>query len=198
MRRGLALSEVVQPKKNPIDRLILAVAGRFGDKSKEVERFLKFAVVGAIGFVVDLGTLVILQATILPPVDTTSVAIATTIAFLAAIISNFIWNRFWTYPDSRSRSVRTQFIQFTVISVIGWLSRTVWISLAYTPLGGLLFPVVTSIFPNFATAPNAEARLGTVTAQIIGVIVVMFWNFFANRYWTYRDVDEKPKNKVEG
>lgn len=183
------MSEVLEQRKNPIDRLILAVAARFGDKSKEVERFLKFAVVGAIGFVVDLGTLVILQATILPPVNDESVVVATTIAFLAAIISNFIWNRFWTYPDSRSRSVRTQFIQFTFISVIGWLSRTVWIRLAYAPLGALLLPIVASISPNFASAANAEARLGSVAAQIIGVIVVMFWNFFANRYWTYRDVD---------
>lgn len=176
--------------RNPLDRLILAVAGRFGSKSKEVERFLKFAVVGGVGFVVDLGTLVILQATILPPVNTVSVAVATTIAFLAAIASNFTWNRFWTYPDSRSRSVRTQFIQFTIISVIGWLARTVWISLAYTPLGALLLPPVRAVFHDFASAANAEARLGTVAAQIIGVIVVMFWNFFANRYWTYRDVDE--------
>lgn len=185
-----------QTKQNPIDRLIVAIAGRFGDKSKEVERFLKFAIVGAIGFVVDLGTLVILQATILPPTDVVRVAIASTIAFLAAIVSNFIWNRFWTYPDSRSRSLRTQFIQFAFISLVGWLSRTVWISLAYSPLGallmGILLPVFNAFGSNFPETPNAEARLGTIAAQIIGVVVVMFWNFFANRYWTYRDVDQMP------
>lgn len=184
------MSELSEVKKNPIDRLILAVAGRFGTKSKEVERFLKFAVVGALGFVVDLGTLVILQATILPPVNDESVVIATTIAFLAAITSNFIWNRFWTYPDSRSQSVRKQFIQFTFISLIGWLSRTVWIRLSYAPLGALLLPLVSRISPGFAAADNAEARLGSIASQMIGVVVVMFWNFFANRYWTYSDVDQ--------
>jgi putative flippase GtrA len=24
----------------------------------------------------------------------------------------------------------------------------------------------------------------------------MFWNFFANRYWTYGDVDQKRQNTV--
>lgn len=183
-------------KKNPVERLILAIAGRFGDKAKEVERFIKFLVVGGLGFVVDLGTLVVLQATILPPTDTVRVAIATTIAFIAAIISNFIWNRFWTYPDSRSRSARTQFIQFAFISVVGWLARTAWISWAYTPLGQLLFPLIERVIPSFAATPNAEARIGSIAAQFIGVVVVMFWNFFANRYWTYRDVDEPVKRKI--
>ena len=36
------------PLRNPLDFVILSVASRFGDKSKEVERFLKFAVVGAV------------------------------------------------------------------------------------------------------------------------------------------------------
>ncbi len=187
------MTQTNHTRHNPVDGLILKFASRFGEKSKEVERFLKFAVVGAIGFVVDLGTLVVLQATILPPTSTSSVVIATTVAFLAAILSNFIWNRFWTYPDSRSRSVRTQLIQFTFISTVGWLARTAWISLAYLPLGIALYPplqpLLQNLLPTFAAAADVQERLGTMFAQIIGVVVVMFWNFFANRYWTYRDVD---------
>lgn len=90
--------------RNPLDVPITAIAARFGDKSKEVERFLKFAVVGFIGAAVDFGTVIVLQATLFPPADKDGVAIpsnvvvATSIAFLAAVISNFLWNRFWTYP----------------------------------------------------------------------------------------------------
>ncbi len=86
--------------RNPLDSIILAIAGRFGGKSKEVERFLKFAVVGMFGAVVDFGTVTILQATILPPIEgTLNVALASGMAFSCAIINNFIWNRYWTYPD---------------------------------------------------------------------------------------------------
>lgn len=192
----------MQPtRRNPVDRLILAAAGRFGSRAKEVERFLKFVVVGSMGFVVDLGTLILLQATLLPPVNATNVAVATTIAFCAAILSNFIWNRFWTYPDSRSRSVPRQLIQFAFVSVVGWLARTLWISLAYAPLGDLLLPLALPLLqalnPGYTAGAAAAGRVGSVVAQVIGVVVIMFWNFFANRYWTYSDVDLAKADSAE-
>lgn len=186
--------------RSPIDGLIEAIAARFGSKSREVERFLKFAIVGFVGAMVDFGTVIVLQATILPPTSasgerlTVNVALATTIAFLAAVISNFIWNRFWTYPDSRSRSMRRQLAQFTLISFIGWFGRTLWISAAYHTLGmwlmPILLPVIHLLRPAYVPSIAADDKLGTLAAQFIGIIVVMFWNFFANRLWTYNDVDK--------
>jgi putative flippase GtrA len=188
----LHAAEPTRTIRNPLDILIVAVAGRFGSKSKEVERFLKFAVVGSIGALVDFGTLFVLQATILPPINTASVALATTIAFCAAILSNFTWNRIWTYPDSRTRSARRQLAIFAFISAIGWLGRTAWISLAYGPLGTLLMPLAIPVIhllrPAYVPSDTGAAKLGTFAAMFIGVIVVMFWNFFANRIWTYNDV----------
>lgn len=183
--------------RNPLDLVILSIAGRFGEKAKEVERFLKFAVVGAIGAVIDAGTLFVLQATILPPtlqqpIDF-NVAVAQTLAFLAAVISNFIWNRLWTYPDSRSRSMRRQMMLFIFISLVGWIGRTIWITLAHDTLGHFLMPILLpeiQLFrPGYVPSLTAEAKLGTMAAWFIGVIVVMLWNFFANRRWTYNDVD---------
>lgn len=184
--------------RNPLDAPIVSIAQRVGgSKSKEVERFLRFAVVGIIGAVIDSFTLFILQATILPPtlqepIDF-NVAIAQTIAFIAAILSNFTWNRLWTYPDSRSRSMRRQLIQFSVISFIGWVGRTIWITAAHQPLGNLLMPVLLPeihLFrPTYIPSPTGAAKLGTMTAWLVGVAIVMVWNFLANRYWTYNDVD---------
>ena len=181
-------------KRNPVDGAILSISQRVGgSKAKEVERFLKFAVVGVMGFIVDLTTLIVLQATILPPTNRLNVAVATSLAFLAAILSNFTWNRFWTYPDSRTRTIRRQLTQFIIVSVIGWGARTAWISAAYLALGQfftpILMPLLESILPTFAASPDVTERMGSMIAQVIGVIVIMFWNFFANRYWTYADVD---------
>ncbi|MDX2160640.1 MAG: GtrA family protein [bacterium] len=181
--------------RNPLDTIILAIASRFGSKSKEVERFLKFAFVGAVGAVIDFTTLFVLQWTILPPVEPNKalrVALASTIAFLAAVISNFIWNRIWTYPDSRSRSIRRQLAQFTLINLIGWVGRTLWVSSAYAWLGALLMPILLpeiQLFrPGYVPSASAEAKLGTLAAWLIGVVFVMIWNFTANRLWTYSDV----------
>ncbi len=189
---------------SPIDGLILSVAARFGSRSKEVERFLKFAIVGFIGALVDFGTVFLLQATLLPPVDQNrqpiiiNVILATSIAFAAAVVSNFIWNRFWTYPDSRSRSLRRQLALFTFISLVGWLGRTIWISLSYHPLGEIFMPILLPIVhlfrPTYIPTYAGEGKLGTLIAQAIGIALVMFWNFFANRLWTYNDVEsESPR-----
>ena len=194
-------STTTRVTRNPLDIPILAIASRFGEKSKEVERFLKFVVVGVIGFIVDFGTVTILQATILPPTSKTgeriiaNVILATTIAFIAALISNFTWNRIWTYPDSRSRSARHQLFLFGFISMVGYLGRTIWITTAYHFLGVLFMPAFLPLVRVFRTAyvPTlaADDKLGTMIAMVIGVVVVTFWNFFANRRWTYNDVDSK-------
>lgn len=180
----------------PIDRLIMRVAERLGgSKAKELERFIKFAFVGLLGFVIDSGTVIILQNSLLPPVTAANepldanVALATTVAFVLAVCSNFVWNRLWTYPDSRSRSARKQLTQFVIISVIGWSLRTLWIDLAYQGLGELATTFIQMLQADYAPALLDQNKLGTMLALFFGVIVVTAWNFLANRYWTYNDVD---------
>lgn len=188
---------VESKRRSSLDRAIIAIAQRVGgEKAKEVERFLKFAFVGLLGAVIDSATLIILQATILvptlnEPVDW-NVTLAQSIAFVAAILSNFTWNRYWTYPDSRTRSIRRQLSQFALISFIGWSGRTIWITFAHQPLGTFLMPITLPIIqlirPNYTPSLTAEAKLGTMASWLVGVAVVMIWNFLANRYWTYNDV----------
>ena len=146
---------------------------------KERTRFFRFAVVGIIGAVVDFGTF-----NLLTYFADFSAVWASVISFIAAIISNFTWNRYWTYPDSRSKPIGRQLIQFSVVSIIGLVIRT--------PLIALLEPLFNRIFSEFAFLPisflTAEL-LANNLALAIAVIVVMFWNFFINRYWTYSDVE---------
>ena len=37
--------------------------------------------------------------------------------------------------------------------------------------------------------PDLAYKLGYNMAKAIATGVVLFWNFFVNRYWTYSDVD---------
>jgi hypothetical protein len=77
---------------------VFIVGGRLGVNEKELERFLKFLVVGTVGFAVDFGTLNLLKL-----VFGFQLLVANTISFSLAVLSNFTWNRLWTYPDSRSK-----------------------------------------------------------------------------------------------
>jgi putative flippase GtrA len=177
----------------PIDGIIRRVANRVGgSKSKEVERFLKFASIGTLGAMIDLGISNLLMASVLPPVgpnQDTNVAIAATISFVAAVTSNFFWNRYWTYPDSRSRPVWRQLGQFAIVSVSGWLARTAWILFATGFMTALASSVLHVVVPQLAESEHFVNQVGATLAVLIGIFVVMIWNFFVNRYWTFSDVD---------
>lgn len=147
--------------------------------ARERTRFARFAVVGVIGAVVDFGV-----SNLLIHFLQTPLVLAGTISFFAAILNNFTWNRFWTYPDSRSKRLPAQLVQFSLVSVIGIAIRI--------PILALLKPVIEAFL--LQTAPSvlnaaAAARLADNLTLAVAVIIVMFWNFFANRYWTYSDVD---------
>lgn len=144
---------------------------------KERTRFLKFVVVGTIGFVVDFLTFNIVRSGIgLGP------EISSVISFCVAVLSNFLFNRFWTYPDSRSKPLLGQLMQFAVVNILGLVIRTVIFSLIHNPMVSL-FEMIAEDFRIPAIV------LGENLSLAIVVIIVMFWNFFINRYWTYNDVD---------
>jgi putative flippase GtrA len=180
--------------RTPLDAPIRYIAHQIGGaKAREMERFLRFAVVGISGAVIDLGLVYVLQATILPPANNINVMIATAIAFCTAVVSNFIWTRSWVYPDSRSRSMRRQLALFAFISAVGGIGRTLWITVMHSLIGTLTLPLalpfIRIIRPYYEPGPLAPEKLGTLVAQLIAMLVVMLWNFFANRHWTYNDVE---------
>lgn len=152
-------------------------------KRKEISRFMRFATVGVIGAVVDFSIFNLL-ATLLG----VRPLIAQVFSFSTAVVSNFIWNRLWTYPDSRSKPIQSQMIQFLLISVIGLLIRT--------PLFAFLEPNLIRLFTGVLPAgPITPVFAGHNVSLAIAIIVVMFWNFLANRFWTYNDVDQPKKMK---
>ncbi len=137
--------------------------------------------VGAIGAVIDFGTFNLLRGGV-GMLD----EIAQSISFLAAVTSNFLWNRYWTYPDSRSKPMGRQASQFFIVNVVGWAVRTgvFWLikPTMITLAGVLLEP-----FIGDASASQA-VDLGVNLALGVAVTVVLFWNFGVNRVWTYSDV----------
>ena len=154
---------------------------------RELERFLKFTVVGAIGAFVDFGTFNLLNSVL----GIWSL-ISSIISFIAAVTSNFLWNRYWTYTDSRSKPISQQAAQFTLVNLIGLAIRTPIFVLSETPMIRLaerilvLLPI--TITPgNTSPSPMEHVLLGRNLALALAVLVVLFWNFGINRIWTYSD-----------
>jgi len=154
----------------------------------EFKRFTKFLVVGVTGFIVDFGIFnLLLRALNFPPV------LAQAISFTSAAINNFVWNRYWTYPDSRSKPLLRQFGMFFVLSVIGLLIRTPIFALFSGPMVALVETMQSGVFAGLidfvtGTLHISIEQLGLNLALAVAVLVVLFWNFFSNRFITYGDV----------
>lgn len=132
----------------------------------ELVRFLKFAVVGVIGMCVDLTILNVLHKYV-----GLSLLASNTVSFSAAVLSNFTWNRLWTFPESRARGILQQLGQFALVNVVG------------LGINNLVLLGVFALIKGVIVDPY-NYNLAKITA--IGI--VLFWNYFANRLWTYKNI----------
>jgi putative flippase GtrA len=151
--------------------------------SKEFTRFLKFAVVGTLGAVIDFGTLNLLILAF-----GFSKAVANTCSFTVAVFSNFVWNRLWTFPESRDRPIAPQLVQFFLVNIGGLLlNQAIFLSLDAWVLGeaGLLAAPMTALALNIGLN---HYELAYNLSKAVATIIVLFWNFGANRVWTYRGI----------
>ena len=184
----MALSTLTAVNPN---RLIRKISIRVGGetKSKEVERFIKFLIVGTIGALIDLGLTNFFMKFVFHVAsdNVVPVLISGAIGFSAAVSSNFLWNRYWTYPDSRSIPLAKQIAQFVAVNAVGLGIRLIVLNLLYTPAVWLVQHVSQDLI-HFSLSANQEARIGANAVIMLALVIVLFWNFFVNRHWTYGDV----------
>src|SRR5690349_7342706 len=145
--------------------------------NKERVRFLKFATVGALGAAIDFGVM-----NLMTHLFGLKLVYAGSISFICAVISNFTLNRFWTYPDSRSRHILHQLGMFFLVNAAGIGFRI--------PTLHFVEPLMADLFESAGHLSHATAQFLAKNATLAFAIgVVMIWNFFINRYWTYNDID---------
>src|SRR5687768_16568853 len=121
--------------------------------------FIKFAIVGLSGVVVNLGVFtLLLQANI-------NKYLASPISIEASIITNFLLNNYWTFRWRKSPDhVRIKGLKFNAVSLIS-------LGVSYST-----FVVLSVLFP--ATSPAIH--------QLAGIAPAMFINYFLNSYWTFK------------
>ena len=121
-------------------------------------RALRYAIVGAIAFAIDLGCLLLF-------VEHMPLLAANTLAFLIANAFNFWLGHVWVFGRPLSGpGLARQYGAVLAISVVGLAlnDALVW--------GGVVV-----------------AGASIVISKIIATVVVMFWNFAARSQWVYRE-----------
>jgi dolichol-phosphate mannosyltransferase len=121
-------------------------------------QLIRFATVGASGYVVNLGvfTLLVHQAS----VDYRLAAVG---AFLVALANNFAWNRGWTFADDASDGhAGFQALRFCVVSLVAFAFNLV-----------ALFALVEWL------------GVAEVPAQAIAIAAGTPLNFLGNKLWSF-------------
>jgi putative flippase GtrA len=120
------------------------------------EELVKFCVVGASGYVVNLAVY-----TLLLRAAGLHYVLAAICSFLVAVTNNYTWNRLWTFRHQRGHVV-LQGLRFLVVSALA--------------LGANLLVLHLLV----------QAGLGEVSAQAIAIVVVTPVNFVGNKLWSFR------------
>jgi putative flippase GtrA len=138
--------------------------------SKGIIQFIKFAIVGVSNTAVDWVVYYILINTVLTA--TAEKSIAKAISFLVAVINSYIWNTIWTFKKEYQSTIGKSgeiasksmiFVKFFVVSLIGW---------------------VVNYFVFKYTLGRVSSR--DIVALIFASAAATLWNFFANKFWTYK------------
>lgn len=118
-------------------------------------QLLKFGMVGATGYVVNLSVFALLTGGI-----GIHHAAAAVCAFLIAVGNNFVWNRRWTF-DSAAGRARVQMARFLIVSI-----ASLCLNLAVLQI-------------------LVASGVAEIPAQAIAVAFAMPFNFVGNRLWTF-------------
>lgn len=126
--------------------------------------FIKYTMVGTLGLVLDMTTLYLLVEYAHFPV-----LIATALAFMVAIVNNFILHKFWTFRD-KSKHIKRQFTAFFVISVFNFIITIGCMYIFYDLL-----------------------HIWYMFAKFITAIIVLIFSYIANRIFTFKKINMKTK-----
>ncbi len=123
-----------------------------------LKQFTKFSLVGVSNTAIDFFIYLVLTR-----IFSVYFLIANIISFLTAVSWSFVFNKHWTFRNSET-AIRSQYFEFLVINLIGLILNTT-----------ILYWLVRSF------------RFYDLLAKVTAVIIVLFWNFGASRYWIFRN-----------
>jgi putative flippase GtrA len=116
------------PARGPVARVLDAGRGAIGALYREV---IKFGVIGALAFVVDLGLANVLWHTVLEDKVTTAKLISGAVATLVA----WVGNRQWTFRHRRSRPVHHEVGLFFGVNLIALGISALTLAVSHYGLG---------------------------------------------------------------
>lgn len=136
-------------------------------------RVFKFLLVGGFGSLVQFAFLYLYRQFI------PAYQLAIFLSIETAIVSNFIWSNLWTFADRKLKAAQIpgKFVQFNLASAGSIVIQQI-VAFVGEKFIGLFF---------LFTIPGIGLGVDTgVMYAVIGILIGMFWNFFAYSHFVWR------------
>jgi putative flippase GtrA len=125
------------------------------------KQFVKFCLVGTFNTVLDFSIYLFLTRGV-----HLYFLYANLISLLVAMTSSFILNKYWTFKDT-NKDLQKQYLKFVLVNVVYFFLYN-----------AVLFSLVHWL------------KIFDLMAKAVAVVAGLFWNFGANRYWTFKKFDK--------
>jgi putative flippase GtrA len=150
-------------------------------RRRGLRQFVKFCIVGASSTLIDFGIFYLLIEIVHLQQYVASLDVARALgvcaAFLVAVTNGFYWNSRWTFRNTDPEGMRRRYLKFVLTNMVG-LGLNLSITLL---LARLTPPVVIALL-----APYLRKDPAAFFGKAVATGIVVFWNFTANKYWTFR------------
>jgi dolichol-phosphate mannosyltransferase len=137
-------------------------------------QFIKFSVTGVVGAFVDFTTYNLLTRglgfTVFYTVLGQQIIVANNISVFLAIISNFLFNKYWTFRDKSERVVR-QWAGYFALNFVTWALNQVLVSF-------FAFKVA-AVQNNFGSQSDNAAK-------VLAIGIILFLNFLGSKFLVFR------------
>ncbi len=150
-------------------------------RRRGVRQFVKFCIVGASSTLIDFSVFFLLievlhiQQVVSSP--DLARALAVCLAFLVAVTNGFYWNNRWTFRQSDAAGLKQRYGKFVLTNIIGLA-----LNLSVTLLLARVAPAFVLAF----LAPFLKKDPAAFFGKAVATTIVVFWNFTASKYWTFK------------
>jgi len=149
-----------------------------------VRQFVKFCIVGASSTLIDFGVWFLLIEVLhlhrLVGSLETARPLVVSLAFLLAVSNGFLWNNRWTFRKGGETGQRQRYAKFVLTNSVGLALNLLIVMLVVH-----LLRAAPSLIPAVLQSANLEDPAGLI-GKICATAVVVFWNFTASKYWTFK------------
>jgi len=166
--------------------LVIAAFRQRLSERPSLAQFIKFCVIGATSFAIDVGLLNLLHFGAGFPLFPSKA-----ISFLAGVTNGFVWNSRWTFREHRG-DLRAQYPKFVATNLVGLIlnlgimtgsivaaTRLGWVHTDRSPME--IVGLIVS-----GAGKKAFNPLTVNGAIVVATVVVTAWNFTAAKFITFR------------